>query len=224
MAAEGEVLAAGERFPDEQAAVAVAGGQQHAVGAELQRRHPVGVLLDLVEQRAVLGRVDADHLARAAQGDLRLIGADVGGQDGSRSRRRPSMMRSPVVTFQTDDLARLAAAAAAGQEQAAVAAELQHVRHAFRERQHAEQLQRVGVVEQHLLLPADGDQRRPRVAGQGGHGVGPGGRTTGSSRSVFGGIGGGPAGLPATTDVSPISTFGFVHAPPCCPCFPGPRR
>src|SRR4051812_10110124 len=49
------------------------------------------------------------------------------------------------------------------QQDARVAAELQHVDRPLGERQHAEQFQRVGVVQQDLLLPADRQQRRPRA-------------------------------------------------------------
>ena len=82
VAAQVVELAAGLGLPDEQAVVAVAGGEQDAVGAELDGGDPLGVLPHLVGERAVGRVVDADDLARAAEGDLAVIGADVGGEDG----------------------------------------------------------------------------------------------------------------------------------------------
>ena len=63
--AQVEELAAGLRFPDDQAVVAVAGGEQDAVGAELGGRDPLGMLPHLLRQRAVGRVVDPDDLARA---------------------------------------------------------------------------------------------------------------------------------------------------------------
>ncbi len=48
--------------------VAVAGGQQHAVGAELDGGDPLGVLFHLEHQGAVGRVVDPDDLARARRG------------------------------------------------------------------------------------------------------------------------------------------------------------
>src|SRR6185437_13223663 len=81
VAAEAVVFAAGERFPDEQAAVAVAGGKQHAIRAVFHRGDPVRVLLELANHAAISGRIDADEPRRAADGDLRLVGGDVGGEN-----------------------------------------------------------------------------------------------------------------------------------------------
>ncbi len=81
VAAQVEELAAGVGFPDDQAVVAVAGREQDAVGAELDGGDPLGVLAQLLGERAVGRVVDADDLAGPAQGDLAVVGADVGGQD-----------------------------------------------------------------------------------------------------------------------------------------------
>ena len=94
-----------------------------------------------------------------------MVGADVGGEDGVVFL---ADLEDALAGLDVPDdrQARLAAAAAAGEEQVAVAAELQDVDRPLGERQDADQAVRVGVVEQHLLLPADGDERGPGAGGQ----------------------------------------------------------
>ncbi len=82
MTAKIEEFAAGLCLPDHQAVVAVASGQQHAVGTELDGGDPLGVLLHLEHQGAIGRVVDSHHLAGATQGDLPVVGADIGGQHG----------------------------------------------------------------------------------------------------------------------------------------------
>ena len=73
MVAEREHDAARFSFPDIGAAVAVAGGQHLAVGAELDRGHPVCVLLDFVAQlakkREAYIQAENKRLAEAGKGD-----------------------------------------------------------------------------------------------------------------------------------------------------------
>ena len=73
-------LAPRVRLPDHQPVAAVTRRQQHPIGAELHRRDPVGVLLHLVLQLTVSGRVNPHHLPRSTQRDLAVVRADVGPQ------------------------------------------------------------------------------------------------------------------------------------------------
>ncbi len=161
---QGKVFAAGEGFPNEHAAVSVGAGQQHAIGAVLQGVQPIGVLLDVAKFLAVLGRIDADQLVRSAQRDLRLVGADVGRQHGIGFVPDFDDLRAGL-DAPDHGLAGLPAAAARRQQQAAVAAEFQHVRRAVGERQYADEIETVGIVEQYLLLPGHGSERRPGAGG-----------------------------------------------------------
>ena len=160
VAAQVEELAAGLRFPDDQAVVAVAGREQDAVGAELGGGDPLGVLAHLLGQRAVGRVVDPDDLAGPAEGDLAVVGADVGRQDDVVFLADLEDAR-PLLDVPGDRDPGLAAAAAAGQQQVAVAAELEDVDRPFGKRQHADQVVIGRPVEQHLLVPGDRDQRRP---------------------------------------------------------------
>ena len=144
---------------------------KHCVRAEFDSVDPVGVFLDFADERAVLGRVDADHLAGTAERD-RCWSAEM-----SAARTASCLVADfddllAGLHVPNDDLTRLPAAPAAGEQQPAIAAEFEHMRRAVIERQYAEQLKRVAVVEQHLLLPANSDQRRPRAGGQSDHRVG----------------------------------------------------
>ena len=69
------------------------------------------------------------------------------------------------------------------------------------------QLQRVGVVEQHALVPGDGQQRRPRAGGHRRDRVRPLGLRRASRRAASPGIGGGPSGLPIVTATGSMSTL-----------------
>ena len=75
---------------------------------------------------AVGRAVDADDLARPAEGDQAVVGADVGGEHGVvfLADLEDALARLHVPD---DRQARLPAPAAAGQQQVAVAAELQDV-------------------------------------------------------------------------------------------------
>src|SRR5208337_2975150 len=161
-----EVFAAGLGFPDHKAIVTVAGGQQHAVGAELDGGDPLGMLLHLEHQRAVGRVVDAYDLAGAAQGDLAVIGADVGGQDGVIFLAH---LEDPLagLDVERDGQSQLSAAAAAHEQQVAVATETEYVNRPLGEGKHTDKVVIGRPVEQHLLVPAHGHERGP---GAGGHG------------------------------------------------------
>ena len=88
---------------------------------------------------------------------------------------------------------------------------LQDVDRALGERQHADQVVVGRLVEQDLLVPADGDERRPRAgrhARRSAFGLACGRRPARSSR--FSGIAGGPSGLPIADGSSLNSNFGFA--------------
>ena len=98
--------------------------------------------------------VDLHNSARPAECHELLIWTDVGGED------RVGLITDLGQAFaggdiKQHDLARFRAVSASGEQQLAVAAELQHIRNPFGERQRADQLQIVGVVEQDLLLACD---------------------------------------------------------------------
>ena len=90
-----------------------------------------------------------------------MVGADVGGEHGVvfLADLEDALARLHV---EGDGQARLPAAAAAGQQQVAVAAELEHVDRALGERQDADQVVVGRPVEQHLLVPADRPPAGPR--------------------------------------------------------------
>ena len=155
-------LAGRGRFPHEQAAVAVAGGQQHAVRAEFEGRHPVRVLLDLVGHDAIGSVVDADEFRWAAYGNQLLIRTDVGTQKriGLDAHFRDLFAGLDVVQH---GLATRTAPATCCQQQLAVPAELQRVDLAMFKRQTAEVVAVVGVVQQHLFLPTHSHDGCPRA-------------------------------------------------------------
>jgi hypothetical protein len=72
------------------------------------------VLLHLADEGAVFRRVDADHLVRPAEGDELLVGRNVGRQDRVRLVTDFNDLLASL-DVPDDDLARLPAAAAAGQ-------------------------------------------------------------------------------------------------------------
>ena len=78
---------------------------------------------DFVLELAVLCGVDADHLARPAEGDLRLVGADVGGEHavGFIAGFDNALARGHTPDYHSPELA---GPAAPRQQKAAVAAEL----------------------------------------------------------------------------------------------------
>ena len=116
MAAQVEELATGLGLPHHQAVIAVARGEQHAVRAEFEGRHPFGVLFHLGEELAVGRIVNPHDLARAAERDHPVVGADVGGEDDvvflADLERPLARLHVP-----DDGQARLTASAAAGQQQ-----------------------------------------------------------------------------------------------------------
>ena len=136
VAAQREIFTTRERFPDIEAGAAVAARQENAVGTVFQRINPVGVLLDLAQELAVLGGVNANDLARPAEGDLRLIGADVGGEHGVALI---ADFKDALAGLHAPDngAPRFGPAAATGKQQAAVAAEFQNVGNPFRKGKHA---------------------------------------------------------------------------------------
>ena len=77
-----------------------------------------------------------------------------------------SNTRWPVLDVEHHDSALPGTLPAAGQQQRSATAEFQDVGHAFGKRQHAQQIARVGMVEQDLLLAGHGHQRRPGTGGQ----------------------------------------------------------
>ena len=165
------VTGGGEQFlpvvgvPDGQAAVAIGAGEHFTVGTEGERHDPVGVLLDLVLQFSGLGGVDLHQAVGTAERDLGLVRTDVGGED------RIVFFADGGDAFAgfdvpKQDAAGLRPAAAARDEELARAREFNIPRLAFGERQDAEQVEVRGVVEQDLLLPGDGDERRPRAGGE----------------------------------------------------------
>ena len=193
MASQVEVLAPGLGFPDDQAVVAVASGQQDAIGAELDGGDPLGVLLHL-EHHVAVGRIVNPHdLARAAERDLAVIGADVGGEHGVVLL---ADLEDPLAGLhvERDGQARLPAAAAADQQQIAVAAEPEHVDRALGEGQHADEVVVGRPVEQHLLVSADGHQGAQGLAAMATTALG---LACGTNGSVdrFSGMAGVPAGL-----------------------------
>ena len=161
-------------FPDKDVAVAVGGGEQDAVRAEIGAGHPLGVLGDQVELLA-RGDVEALHLLGiGGEDDLAMVGRDVG-------RHHLVELLADLgdtlagLNVPDDSMTNLAAATAAHDEQGAVGAELQRASIAFRIRQNAGEFVRIGVVEEDLLLAGDGEERSPRARrhrGDGGRALG----------------------------------------------------
>ncbi len=152
-------------FPHEHFAVAIGGGQEHIVGAEPNRGYPIGVLLDLINEFAARSRKNAHHFARPTQRDQALIGANVGRQNDivfvanfGNALAGCNIPQHHAAAFRF--------VPAAGQQNLSIAAEAQHMHSPLGKRQHADQLQRVGVVKQNFFLPRHGDQRRPRAGGK----------------------------------------------------------
>ena len=113
---------AGERFPNVQAAVAIAGGQQHGVGRKGNGHHPVRMFLDVV-QRFAGGQLEhLDTLAWTAEGDGCEVGHYVSGEHGVVLLAKRHAL-SAGLDIPRDHPAGLAAAPASGDEQLAVAAE-----------------------------------------------------------------------------------------------------
>src|SRR5262245_22099023 len=83
MPAQIKMLAARLSLPDDEAVVAIARGQEHAVGAELGSGDPFRVLAHLGRERAVGRVVDANNLARTSDDDLAMVGAHVAHQTNS---------------------------------------------------------------------------------------------------------------------------------------------
>src|SRR5688572_16235246 len=160
-------FAGGVALPDPEAACAVAGGEIAAVGAEGDGLDPVGVLLDGVFLGGVGGGVDLEDLERGAQGDAGLVRGNVGGEDFVEffADLGDALAGEHVPG---DDLSGLGADAAAGDEELAVAGELERAREAFGEGEDADEFEGVGVVEEDLFLAADGDERGPGAGGDGG--------------------------------------------------------
>ena len=110
-----------------------------------------------------------------------------------------------------DGQSRLAAAPAAGQQQVAVAAELEDVDRPLGEREHADQVVVGRAIEEHLLVPGDRHQRGPGAGRQRHHGAGLacGARTARWSDPR--GMAGAPGRLAhARTGSSLNSNFGFA--------------
>ncbi len=125
-----------------------------------------------------------------AEGHLAVIGADVGGEHGVifLADLEDALAGLDV---ERDGQSRLAAPAAANQQQVAVAAEAERVDRPLGERQYADEMIVGRSVEQHLPVPADRHQRRPRARGHGHNGSRPrlgnerlGGQILGHGRSA----------------------------------------
>ena len=163
-------VAAGRGLPHDHIARPVGRGEQRAIGAEGRGQDPVGVFGQIVELFAGLERVQPHHLLRPPKRHEPLVGAHVGGEHHVEfvAQRADAAAAFHVPDH---DPAALGPDAAAGDHEAASAAEADHVRPALRERKHACEFKRVGAVEQDLLLAAYGDQRRPRARRERGAGV-----------------------------------------------------
>src|SRR5438105_8512540 len=122
MAGEGEELLPVIRIPDGDAAVAVAAGEERAVGTEGDGIDPVGMFLLLVLKLSCLSGINLQQASGASESDLALIGPDVGGKDGVifiADRHQPFACH--YVPYQHPP--RLAAMSAPGSHQCAAAAE-----------------------------------------------------------------------------------------------------
>ena len=163
-------VATRRRLPHDHIARPVGRGEQRAIGAEGRGQDPVGVFGQVVEFLAGLERVDAHHLLRPPKRHEPLVGAYVGGEHHVEfvAERADAAAAFHVPDH---DPAALGPDSAAGDHEAATAAEPDHVRPPLGERKHAGEFERVGAVEQDLLLAACGDQRRPRARRERGAGV-----------------------------------------------------
>ena len=154
VAGEGVVFAHGRPFPDKETAGAIAGGQPLAIRRIGDGGDPVGVLLDVVEFFAIRGGEDAQHLLRPAQGDHFLIGRDVGGEhDVEFIADFGDALAGLYIPH--GDFAQLGSLAAPAEQELAVAREGEHFGQTFGEGKHAEQVERLRVVEKNLLLSAN---------------------------------------------------------------------
>ena len=171
MPPEGQVFAPGHGFPYVKTAVAISRCQEHSIRTELEGEDPVGVLLDVVQQFPVAGRVDSQHLAGPTKGDHAVVAGDVGREN--RVVLVADLYDSLSGTnVPEDNLSRVGPSSTACQEQPGVAAELEYVRRSLWKGKHSGQLAGVRIVEQHLLLSCDGHQRRPGAAGHRRHSAG----------------------------------------------------
>ena len=165
-----EIFASSKSFPYHEARAAVGGGQKHTIGAEFEGCDPVGVLFDFMQKFTVACCVNAQHLSGAANGNKRLVWADVGGKDGigvGTNGGYPLTRRH----IENDSAAERASPATGHQHQAAVAAEFNDCWQAFRIRQCAQKILRISVIEQYLLLPAHSNKRSPRAGRYCEHGI-----------------------------------------------------
>ena len=97
---------------------AIAAGEPTAVGRELHRRHPVGMLADPVFQTAVPRAVNLQHAIGTAERNPLLVRAEIGGQH----RVVLITHRDDPLTagdIPDDDAARMPAASASRQQQPA---------------------------------------------------------------------------------------------------------
>ena len=159
---EGVEFASVVGFPDVHVAVAVGGGEQDAIRAEVRAGDPLSMLGDDVKLLA-RGDVVALHLLGVgAEGDLAMVGRDVG-------RHQLVELLADLgdalagLDVPDDGVAELAAATAPQDQERAVGAELQRTRVTFGVRQDAGELVAVGVVKEDLLLAGDGEERGPRA-------------------------------------------------------------
>ena len=146
-----------------------------------------------------------------------MVGADVGGEHGVvflADLEDPL----PCLDVPGDRDSRLTATAAAGQQQVAVAAELEDMDRALGEGQHADQVAVGRPVKKHLLVPADRDQRCPRARRpwRRRRWAWPGDERLGRR---FSGMAGVPAGLPSAAGSSLNSNFGLALAVSTLPEF-----
>ena len=132
-------------LPDEQPTAAICRGQRLAVGTELGRINPIGMLANFMQQLAALCGIDADHTIRPAQRDQRLLSVDVRRQHGIQL---VADLGDPLAALHIEQnhAARLSAAPTRRQDDAAVATETHDVRNAFGKWQDSEKLAALGVV------------------------------------------------------------------------------
>ena len=149
-------------LPHFHAAIAVRGREIFSIRAVRDRRDPLGVLFDQPRLFAVL-RVENFHLlVRPAERDELLIRADVRREHRVRlvAHGADALARGHVPHH---DLAEFSAEPAARDEQLRIPRKAERVRKSLGEGEHADAIQRLRVVKQHLPLPADRHERRPRA-------------------------------------------------------------
>jgi hypothetical protein len=167
VACECEIFTAGLGLPDMHTATAVCRCQKYSVRTEFERVDPVSMLTAFVRQFTGGGAVDTNDFLWSSECHHRLIGTDVGSEN--------------FVEFVTDGHEPFAgadvpnhaeplrgAATTSGEEQAAVAAELEYSRATFGEGEHTESFHRPGVVQDDLLLTGNRRQFGPWVGGNSG--------------------------------------------------------